>query len=82
MMVVGAMAAAPAAAEPAPSCWGQASAAFAQTGMMGEHSSSFETPRLGIRNLARAALGPDATMADLGVFVADALDLSIDSCME
>lgn len=78
------LAAAPAAAAghgPHPSCWGQASAVFAQMQMMGEHSSSFETPRSGLRNLARAALGEDATMADLGVFVADELGLSIDACM-
>jgi hypothetical protein len=63
-----------------PSCWGQASAVFAQTGEMGAHSSSFATPRLGLRNLARQVLGPDATMADLGVFVANELNLSIDAC--
>ncbi|MDO8144887.1 MULTISPECIES: hypothetical protein [Isoptericola] len=78
------LAAAPAAAAghgPHPSCWGQASAVFAQMQMMGEHSSSFATPRVGLRNLARSALGEDATMADLGVFVADELGLSIDACM-
>ena len=35
------------------SCWGQASAVFAQTGLLGEHSSQQPNPRLGLRNLAR-----------------------------
>jgi hypothetical protein len=66
------------------SCWGQASAAFAQMGAMGEHSSSFETPRLGLRNLARAlyeqGLIPDDSMQALGVFVVDELGLSVEAC--
>ena len=70
----------PSQAAPDASCWGQASKMFAQSGAMGEHSSSFDTPRLGLRNLARAALGPDATMADLGVFVATELGYEIDAC--
>ena len=53
---------------------------FAQAGAMGDHSSSFDTPRLGLRNLARVALGPDATMADLGVFVATELGYEIEAC--
>jgi hypothetical protein len=65
-------------------CWGQASAVFAQMGLMGEHSSQFETPRLGLRNLARAlyAAGaiPDDSMQALGVFVSQELGLSIDAC--
>lgn len=67
-----------------PSCWGQATAVFAQTGIMGEHASQEPTPRLGLANLARAleAAGiiPDSTMEALGVFVAGALGLSIDAC--
>jgi hypothetical protein len=65
-------------------CWGQASAAFAQMGLMGEHSSSFDTPRLGLRNLARAlydqGLIPDDSMQSLGVFVVDELDLGVEAC--
>ena len=65
-------------------CWGQASAVFAQTGEMGGHSSSQGNPRLGLRNLARALYDagaiPDDSMASLGVFVADALGLSIEAC--
>jgi hypothetical protein len=65
-------------------CWGQASAVFAQMGLMGEHSSSFPTPRLGLRNLARllyeAGDIEEDSMAALGAFVADALGLSIEAC--
>jgi hypothetical protein len=42
------------AAEPADAnCFGQSAAIMGQAGIMGEHSSSFPTPRLGIGNLAR-----------------------------
>jgi hypothetical protein len=68
------------------SCWGQASAVFAQTGAMGEHSSQQPTPRLGLHNLAvalyEAGMLPDDSLQALGVFVSDALGLSIDACME
>jgi hypothetical protein len=65
-------------------CWGQATAVFAQTGEMGEHASQQPTPRLGLRNLARAlydagVIGDD-TMQALGAFVANELGLSIDAC--
>jgi hypothetical protein len=66
-------------------CWGQASKVFAQTGAMGEHSSSFDSPRLGLRNLARAlyeqGVLPDDSMAALGAFVATELGYSIDACL-
>jgi hypothetical protein len=66
------------------SCWGQASAVFAQMGEMGEHSSSFPTPRLGLRNLARAlyeqGVIEDDTMQALGAFVASELGLEIEAC--
>jgi hypothetical protein len=78
---------APSSVQAAPSsqaCWGQASKVFAQMGVMGEHSSSFDSPRMGLRNLARYlyALGvlPDDTMRSLGVFVATELGMSIDAC--
>jgi hypothetical protein len=65
-------------------CWGQASQVFARMGLMGEHSSSFDTPRLGLRNLARAlydqGILPDDSMQALGAFVASELDLSIAAC--
>ena len=42
------------AAQPADaSCFGQSAAIMGQAGVMGEHASSFSTPRLGIGNLAR-----------------------------
>jgi hypothetical protein len=74
-----------AAAEPASgACWGQATKVFARSGAMGEHSSSFDTPRLGLRNLARsladAGVIPDDSMQALGAFVADELGLSIEAC--
>ena len=67
------------------SCWGQATAVFAQTGEMGKHSSEQANPRVGLRNLARllaeAGVIPDDSMASLGVFVSDELGLSIEACM-
>lgn len=44
-----------AAAQPSnPSCWGAATQDFAQSapGALGEHASSFDSPRLGIGNVA------------------------------
>jgi hypothetical protein len=68
----------------AQACWGQASQVFARMGLMGEHSSSYPTPRLGLRNLARAlyeqGILPDDTMQSLGAFVARELELSIAAC--
>jgi hypothetical protein len=65
-------------------CWGQATRVFAQTADMGQHASQEPTPRLGLRNLARALYEsgalPDDTMQSLGTFVADALGLNIDAC--
>jgi hypothetical protein len=67
-------------------CWGQATAVFAQTGVMGEHSSQQPTPRLGLRNLARAlaeqGVIEDDSLQTLGAFVADALGLSIEACLD
>ncbi|MFW5942889.1 MAG: hypothetical protein ACOCXI_13895 [Chloroflexota bacterium] len=66
-------------------CWGQASAVFARTGEMGEHSSQQPTPRLGLRNLARLLYAEgviaDDSLQALGQFVAAELGLSIDACM-
>lgn len=59
-LVVLALPAGVAAAQPDnPSCWGQASTDFAQSapGAMGEHASSFDTPRLGIGNVANLFTG-------------------------
>jgi hypothetical protein len=67
-------------------CWGQASAVFAQTGVMGEHASQQPTPRMGLRNLARslyeAGAIPDDTIQALGVFVVSiSPDLTVEACM-
>ncbi len=79
------LAAAAAPKNPQQACWGQASKVFAQTGAMGEHSSEQPTPRMGLRNLARAlyeaGIIPDDSMESLGQFVADELGLSIEACM-
>jgi len=65
-------------------CWGQASAVYARMGLLGEHSSQQPTPRVGLRNLARAladvGLIPDDSMASLGAFVANELGLSVEAC--
>jgi hypothetical protein len=86
ILLLSAVSFAPAAAQssqPA-SCWGQASAVFAQMGVMGEHSSSFDTPRLGLRNLARVlyeqGVIADDTMQALGAFVSSELGLTIEAC--
>jgi hypothetical protein len=66
-------------------CWGQATQVFARMGLMGAHASQFPTPRLGLRNLARALheqnIIPDDSMQALGRFVAAELGLSIGACM-
>jgi hypothetical protein len=66
-------------------CWGQATQVFARMGLMGAHASQFPTPRLGLRNLARAlyeqGVIPDDSMQALGAFVAAELKLSIRACM-
>lgn len=75
---------APVSAQSENACWGQATKVFAQMGAMGEHSSSFDTPRLGLKNLARYLYSidavPDASMQSLGVFVAAELGLDIEAC--
>jgi hypothetical protein len=68
----------------AEACWGHATRAFAHMGLMGEHASSFGTPRFGLRNLARslhaAGVIEDDSMQALGAFVADELGLDIGAC--
>jgi hypothetical protein len=85
VLVFGVFGGSAAAAPGGNACWGQATKVFAQTGMMGEHSSSQGNPRMGLRNLARylydEGVIPDDSMEALGVFVSDALGLSIDACM-
>jgi len=87
MMLVFTSSAGAASVQAAPdgnSCWGQASAVFARTGVMGEHSSQQANPRYGLRNLARALYDagvlPNDSLQALGAFVASELGLSIDAC--
>lgn len=61
----------PAAADPPGqvNCWGVVSSQAAQSdGGLGEHSSSFDEPRLGLGNVARA-FGLDS-VGELGAFLA------------
>jgi hypothetical protein len=71
-------------AQSSDACWGQASAVFAQMGIMGEHASEFPTPRLGLRNLARALHEQGVIEADtmqaLGAFVVAELGLDVEAC--
>jgi hypothetical protein len=66
-------------------CWGQATQVFARTGVMGQHASQEDTPRAGLRNLARSlyqlGLLPDDSLQSLGAFVAVEYKLSIDACL-
>jgi hypothetical protein len=84
LLVTMLLSAAPVNAQSNNACWGQASKVFAQMGAMGEHSSSFDTPRLGLRNLARALYDQGViesdTMQALGQFVASELGLDIEAC--
>ena len=53
-------------------CWGEATQVFAQLGEMGAHASQQPTPRLGLRNVARAlyelGLIPDDSLQALVLF--------------
>jgi hypothetical protein len=73
-----------AADTPEESCWGQASAVFAQTGELGAHASQEATPRLGLANLAQALYDQgvldEPTLSALGAFVAAEMGLSIEAC--
>lgn len=68
-------------------CWGQASAAFAQTGEMGEHASQQPTPRVGLANLARSLYADgilDApTLSALAAFLVSIdPNLTVEACMD
>jgi hypothetical protein len=84
VLVIAAFGATSAQAQNDHACWGQATRVFAQTGEMGRHASQQETPRVGLRNLARMLYEngdiPNDSMQALGAFVAEALELSIDAC--
>ena len=67
-------------------CWGQATAAFAQMGEMGEHASQQATPRAGLANLAQLLYDDgvlDApTLQALGAYLVSIdPELTIDACM-
>lgn len=66
-------------------CWGQVTAAFAAMGMMGEHASQQEEPRVGLYNLAYdlwdEGVIDEPTLQALGEFLAAELGLSIEACM-
>lgn len=68
-------------------CWGQATAAFAQMGEMGEHASQQEEPRAGLGNLANILYEEGAldapTIQALGAFLVSIdPDLTIEACMD
>jgi hypothetical protein len=73
------------AADMTNACWGQATKVFARMGEMGAHASTFDTPRLGLRNLARAlaeqGIIPDDSLHALGAFVAAELGLEVEACL-
>jgi hypothetical protein len=69
-----------AAAEPSnASCWGSVTSQFARSapGAMGKHASSFDTPRLGIGNVAYLNTGTHQPGA-LGAFLGGLLGFSCD----
>ncbi len=69
------------AAQPAnPNCWGVVSSQRAQQGGLGEHSSSFDEPRLGLGNVARLVLGEGAHVSDLGTALAGLDEIEATSC--
>jgi hypothetical protein len=74
----------PAAATDGPdnaNCWGvvtsQRAVAYQD---IGEHSSSFDTPRLGLGNVARAVVGEGAHPGDLGALFAPIDGLDATNC--
>lgn len=68
-----------------PDCWGQLSAAYAQTGEMGEHASQQANPRAGLPNLARdlyeAEVISAPTLTALGAWLDESdPDLDVEAC--
>ena len=63
-------------------CWGVVTSQRAVAiGDVGEHASSFAPgARLGLANVAKLVLGPDATLGDLGAALAEADGLSATHC--
>lgn len=68
-------------------CWGQATAAFAQLGEMGDHASQQATPRDGLGNLANdlydAGLIDAPNLQALAAFLVSIdPDLTVEACMD
>lgn len=68
-------------------CWGQATAAFAQSGAMGEHASQQAEPRDGLANLANAlymdGMIDAPTVQALGAYLVSIdPNLTVESCMD
>jgi hypothetical protein len=63
-------------------CWGVVvSQRAVAVGDIGEHTSSFAPgPRLGLANVAKLILGPDATMGDLGSALGSLDGIDATSC--
>ena len=70
------------AAKPAnPNCWGVVTQQRAvAAGDVGEHAAAQEEPRLGLGNVARAILGEDAHVSELGSALAGLDELDETSC--
>lgn len=70
---------------PHDACWGQATAAFAQLGLMGAHASSQDEPRAGLGNLARQLYADGVieapTLQALAAYLAAELGLDVSACM-
>ena len=68
-------------------CWGQATAAFAKMGKMGEHASQQANPRDGLANLARdlyfeaGVLEAPTIQALAAWLVSIDPELTVDACM-
>jgi len=70
-------------------CWGQATAAFAKMGEMGEHASQQANPRYGLANLARILYDDGEGVLDAPTLQALAAylveidpDLTVEACMD
>lgn len=86
LVIMLAVAVSPALAADDDACWGQATAAYAATGVMGEHASEQTTPRDGLRNLARQlytdGVLSDDTLQALGEYLVSVdPDLTVEACM-
>ena len=80
-LALGMIAPAAFAATPTQSCWGVVSAQLAKySGGLGGHISEQSEPRLGLGNVARFFLGPDAKVYDLGTLLASIDGIDATAC--